>query len=64
MAKQRMEPKTIQDSPATSSTGKRDNESQPEVEPFFSLACDTGAHERCLIGSRTTRACECACHRK
>lgn len=31
---------------------------------FVTTACDMGAHERCRLGDREQRACQCGCHKE
>lgn len=36
----------------------------PKAEDFVTVACDTGAHERCRLSARDMRPCQCWCHKK
>lgn len=38
-------------------------EQKPESD-FVTKACDMGAHERCHLGAREMRPCECWCHKQ
>jgi hypothetical protein len=35
----------------------------PQEEDFVTIACDMGAHERCRLGIRDMRPCQCWCHK-
>jgi hypothetical protein len=40
------------------------NKLRQDDEDFVTVSCDMGAHERCHLGERDMRPCNCWCHKK